>query len=224
MLSRAVAKSVFAAVGCLHVIRRENSAVTGPCLLAANHISHFDPPILSVASRRKIDWMAMTELFENRLVAAWLRAIDSFPTDRLRPDRSSVRIALRRLAAGRMVGIFPEAGIRDGRGSVLAGAPIRSGIGTLAQVSGAPILPCAIIGTDRFYTPGSWVPLRRVQVWVAFGRMLRCESGLPKAEARLQIETELAGEMRTLYRELRERFSLTPADLPHPPARRKGRA
>jgi 1-acyl-sn-glycerol-3-phosphate acyltransferase len=224
MLSRGAAKSLLAAVGRLHVIRGENSAVDGPCLLAANHISHFDPPILSVAARRKIDWMAMTELFENRLVAVWLRAIDSFPTDRLRPDRTSVRTALRRLAAGRMVGIFPEAGIRDGPGSVLEGAPIRPGIGTLAQLSGAPILPCAIVGTDRFYNPRNWVPLRRVPVWVAFGGMLRCDTALPKARAREQIESELARAMQALHRELRERFSLTAADLPQPPARRKGRA
>lgn len=222
--SRFIATLFFALIGTVRVLHRERTAIHGAYILAANHISHFDPPILSIASRRKIDWMGMVELFDNRIVAAWLRAIDAFPTNRARVDRKSVRAALERLECGHVVGIFPEGGIRDGARSVLAGALPKPGVATLSQMTNAPILPCAIVGTDRFYDWKMWVPLRgRVRVWIAFGEPIIAPSGMRKAEARVWIKRELSRAFCGLFAELREQFQLTSDDLPQPPARRKGR-
>src|SRR5437016_4831046 len=83
-------------------------------------------------------------------------------------------------ARSRVVGIFPEGGIRDGPRSVLEGAPPKPGTAALAQMAGAPILPCAIVGSDRLYNPRMWLPLRRVRVWIAFGEPIFAPEGLEK--------------------------------------------
>src|SRR5205823_285405 len=80
----------------------------------SNHISHFDPPIISSVARRKIDWMAMAEFFPIPWLGHFLRAVDAFPAARDRADRKTIRSAIERLKDGRIVGVFPEGGIRDG--------------------------------------------------------------------------------------------------------------
>src|SRR5215470_4388007 len=122
----------------LHVIRPENANRTGGFLLAANHISHFDPFIISLTLRRKIDWMTMAEFFRSRLVGFLLRAVDAFPADRDRANRTTIRTAIERLKEGRIVGLFPEGGIRDGARSLLEGAPLRPGASTLAHMARVP--------------------------------------------------------------------------------------
>ena len=150
-ISRVLVKLIFALLGKIYVLRGENSAMRGPYILAANHISHFDPPLITTATRRKIDWMATAELFEHPVSRFYFWAVDTFRTDRLSVDRAAVRSTLERLKRGRVVGIFPERGIRAGERSVLGGAPMNSGIATLADMAGVPILPCVILGTDRLY-------------------------------------------------------------------------
>src|SRR4051794_32560094 len=95
---QAVLRGLFAPFVRVHVVNGEVTARPEPYILAANHISHFDPQLIGVAPRRKIDWMAMAELFENPLLRAWCRSVDAFPIDRTRADRAAVKTALARLA------------------------------------------------------------------------------------------------------------------------------
>jgi 1-acyl-sn-glycerol-3-phosphate acyltransferase len=213
-------KLLFGSVARIRVLRRENANYKGGFLLAANHISHFDPLILSAVVRRKIDWMAMAEFFPRPFIGSALRAVDAFPAERDRADRATIRNAIGRLRQGRIVGIFPEGGIRDGSRSLLEGAPLRPGASTLGHMAGVPILPCVILGTDRLYSIKNWLPLRRTPVWVAFGDPIPNFPNLEKAIARERIHDELAAAFSGLYRELREKFKLTPGDLPHPPRER----
>src|SRR5919198_1097534 len=211
---------LFGSVTDVRVIRPENANRTGGFLLAANHISHFDPCIISLVILRKIDWMAMAEFFRLPVVSFFLHAVDAFPVDRNRADRKTIRIAIERLKEGHVVGLFPEGGIRDGARSLLEGAPLRPGASTLAQIAGVPILPCVILGSDRLYSAKRWLPLRRTPVWIAFGNPISHFPELAKSEARTRIECELASSFKNLYAELRERFQLTADDLPHPPRER----
>ena len=98
----------------VRILRHENTNRTGGFLLAANHISHFDPFIISSVIGRKIDWMTMAEFFRSPVVGFLLRAVDTFPADRDRANRKTIRTAIERLKEGRIVGLFPEGGIRDG--------------------------------------------------------------------------------------------------------------
>src|ERR1044072_52958 len=87
-------------LGCVtraRVIRRENTNRAGGFLLAANHISHFDPFIISSVIGRKIDWMTMAEFFRPPALGFLLRAVDAFPADRDRANRKTIRTAIERL-------------------------------------------------------------------------------------------------------------------------------
>lgn len=203
---------------------RDHVPLSGPCLLAPNHISHFDPPLIGIAAKRPTDWMAMQELFINPLSACIMRGIGAFPVGREKFDRAAVRTALERLRAGRLVGVFPEGGIRAGATSVLEGAPLKPGVSGLAQMTQAPVVPCVIIGSDALYTPSRWLPGRRTRVWVTFGAPLpppRTDGD--KASARAEFEETLGRTLRALYERTVESERI-PADcLPQTPQHRKGK-
>ena len=213
-------KLLFGYSSRIYVVDCEHINRAGGFLLASNHISHFDPPIISSVARRKIDWMAMAEFFPIPGLGHFLRAVDAFPAARDRADRKTIRSAIERLKDGRIVGVFPEGGIRDGPRSLLGGAPLRPGASTLAHMAGVPIVPCVILGSDRLYAKRNWLPLRRTPVWIAFGQAISHFPELEKSVARARIEQELADGFQRLYAELRRKFQLTRDDLPHPPRER----
>src|ERR1051326_3929159 len=213
-------KLVFGYSSRVYVIGRENAEHPGGFLLASNHISHFDPLIISSVVRRKIDWMAMAEFFPKPIVGPFLRAVDAFPAERDRADRKTIRTAIERLKDGRIVGVFAEGGIRDGAPSLLEGAPLRAGASTLAHLAGVPIVPCVILGTDRLYTKRSWMPMLRTPVWIGFGEAISNFPEMEKSAARGRIESDLMAAFQSIYGELRAKFQLTDDDLPHPPRER----
>ena len=210
-------KLLFGCVARIRVLGHANADGAGGFLLAANHISHFDPFLISLVVRRKIDWITMAEFFRPPMLGFLLRAINAFPAERDRADLKTIRTAIARLKRGHVVGLFPEGGIRDGTRSLLEGAPLRPGASTLAHIAGVPILPCVILGSDRLYSKRQWLPFRRTPIWIAFGNPISHFPVLQKSQAREQIESELATAFKKLYAELREKFRLTPDDLPHPP-------
>src|SRR5215472_6392420 len=213
-------KLLFGYSSRIHVIGRENAEHAGGFLLASNHISHFDPFIISSVVRRKIDWMAMAEFFPMPIAGLFLRAVDAFPAERDRADRKTIRTTIERLKNGRIVGVFPEGGIRDGARSLLAGAPVRAGASTLAHMAQVSIVPCVILGSDRLYAKRSWLPFRRTPVWIGFGKTISNFPELEKSAARERIESELTAAFQNIYAELREKFQLTADDLPHSPQQR----
>jgi 1-acyl-sn-glycerol-3-phosphate acyltransferase len=221
MASRLLLELILALVARTRVLHRERTLLPGGWMLAANHISHFDPPFLGVACLRKMDWMTSKELYQVPLLGGWMRAVDTFPVDREKPDRHSIRTALARLDSGRVVGMFPEGGIRDGARSVLQGAPLRPGLSALVGMSGAPVIPCVILGSDRLYARRMWLPFRRAQVYLNFGEPIR-PTGAGK-DARAAFDAAYTKAIQDLLAELTTRFALTGDDLPQPAERRKGR-
>jgi 1-acyl-sn-glycerol-3-phosphate acyltransferase len=213
---------VFGFLARVEVLGRANVNRAGAFLLASNHISHFDPFLIGLRVRRKVDWMTMAEFFRSPALGFFLRSIDAFPAERDRADLKTIRTAIDRLKSGRIVGIFPEGGIRDGARSLLEGAPLRAGAATLAQIAGVPVVPCVILGTDRFYSKKQWLPLRRTPVWIAFGKPIFASAELQKSQARERIDSELAAVFQNLYSELCEKFRLTIDDLPKSSRERSG--
>jgi 1-acyl-sn-glycerol-3-phosphate acyltransferase len=216
MIARVLAKLILLCVAKRRVLGAEHTRLAGPWVLAANHISHFDPPTISALAARDIDWMAMVELFQKPAAARCIRALNAFPTDRARVDRKSVRIALRRLGEGRVVGMFPEGGIRNGAESVLEGAPVKPGAVTIAEMAGVPVVPCVLLGTDRLYRVWNWLPLRRTSVWAVFGAPIRPARGVSRHEARGQMAAQLSAAFRELFATARREFGLGDDDLPKP--------
>lgn len=133
---------------------------SGPAILAMNHESSLDIPLIVVASPREIVFMAKQELFKNAFVRWWIRMLGGFRVDRDRFDLPAIRMALAVISRRQMLGMYPE-GTRS-PGELLA---FLNGAAWVALRTGAPIVPCAISGTDR--ASEARRP-RRVRVRVSF--------------------------------------------------------
>lgn len=134
----------------LFVLRRwevrgaENLPATGGVILAANHISYWDPvAIICAFKKRQVFFMAKSELFKIPLVGYAVRLSGAFPVRRDVTDRNALRTALRLLQAGEVVGIFPE-GTRSHSGEMLKP---HLGAAMLALKAGTPVVPVAVSGT-----------------------------------------------------------------------------
>jgi 1-acyl-sn-glycerol-3-phosphate acyltransferase len=202
-------------------LRKTHAYPSGSFIVVANHISHFDPPMLGSWFPRYIDWMAMEELYSKRWSAWLLRALCAFPVKRAAGDFASLRAALGRLKIGRVVGIFPEGGIRAGAGSILEDAPIWVGFAGLSILSNQPVVPCVIVGTDRLYRPKNWLPFRRVPIWMGFGEPIKPQTDLPREQAQAILVEEVKRSLLALRDELVRHYGLDPSDLPQTPQHRK---
>jgi 1-acyl-sn-glycerol-3-phosphate acyltransferase len=202
-------------------LRKTQAYPSGSFIVVANHISHFDPPMLGSWFPRYIDWMAMEELYANRWSAYLMRWLCAFPVKRSGGDLASLRAALGRLKIDRVVGIFPEGGIRAGPGSILEGAPIWVGFAGLSILSDRPVVPCVIVGTDRLYRPKNWLPFRRVPIWMAFGELIKPRTDLSREEAQAILVEEVKRSLLALRDELVQQYGLDPNDLPQTPQYRK---
>ena len=110
----------------------------GGLVMAINHISAWDPPVMGSSVPREISFMAKKELFEKKASALLMRGLHAFPIDRRRSDVSAVKEAMRRLKDGRAVGVFVQGTRSDGDAEALDGAAF------LAQRAGVPLQPAAI--------------------------------------------------------------------------------
>lgn len=126
------------------VIGIENIPHTGGAVIAANHISLWDPPVVGAALQRPINFMAKEELFVGPL--GWIiKIMKAFPVKRGAADRAAIRNAINLLKNGELLGLFPE-GTRSKNGEL--GKP-EAGIGMIVLKAGVPIIPTAIIGTNQ---------------------------------------------------------------------------
>jgi 1-acyl-sn-glycerol-3-phosphate acyltransferase len=210
---------LFAMNARIRVVYYHEVPVQGGFILASNHISHFDPPIITPLFPRRIDWIGMSDLFSKRILRGFFTGLNVIPIARDEPDRAALRIAVKRLREGRVIGIFPEGGIRDGAGSIINGAAMKQGVTLLSRLARAPIIPCVILGSDRLYNLRSWLPWRRPKIWIGCGNPIpppRETGSQSKDFAQQMFSSEIVKLKERLY----EDFGLTPADLPHPPKMR----
>lgn len=119
----------------------EHVPATGPVIYASNHIGWLDGPLLIARTPRPAHALVKAEAFEGRL-GTLLRFCGQIRLDRSRNDVGALRSAAGALAAGQGVVVYPE-GIR-GAGDL---ARLKHGVGWLALVSGAPVVPVVITGT-----------------------------------------------------------------------------
>lgn len=117
----------------------------GPLIVACNHISFWDPPLVGAHLPREMHFVAKAELFHNPLFGALIRSYNSIPIQRGAKARSGLRGAEEVLSAGGAVLIFPE-GTRNKSGELLAP---RAGVGRLAAVTRTPVAPACITGSNQ---------------------------------------------------------------------------
>jgi len=138
----------------------------GPLLLVGNHISHFDPPVLGCSVGPIVDFMAMKDLF-SATWSNWLFTnIFAIPVDRNGSGTEALHIALQRLNEDRIVGVFPEGGLRSGTESILEGVPMPPGAALLSLKAQCPVVPVLILGTDQLYAKQAW--WRRPELRIEF--------------------------------------------------------
>ncbi|WP_314666318.1 lysophospholipid acyltransferase family protein [uncultured Selenomonas sp.] len=140
------------------VYGRENIPAEGAVILAANHASNIDPPFMASLIDRPVSYMAKIELFENPIFGAAIRRCHAFPVKRGESDRGAIKTAVTVLKEGRVLGLFPE-GTRSKTGEL---QKAEAGIALIAAMTGAPIVPVAILNTHRIFSNGGLIPQLRI--------------------------------------------------------------
>ncbi len=130
---------------------RENIPRRGAFIAACNHISNFDPPLVSYAVRRPIYHIAKKSLFDNKAFGLLLYSVGAFPIKREGSDVSAMRECLRKLKKGEPLVLFPTGTRVVGDNSVTP----KSGVGFLAVKGKVPVIPLKILGTDQVMPKGS---------------------------------------------------------------------
>jgi len=160
-LSKAIAGPLLRALVWPKVVGAEYIPASGGAILASNHLSIVDSIYLPLMLDRPVTFAAKSEYFtgtrlRDRAIGAYLRAIKQLPTDRAgaRAAQEMLQAALGLITAGELFGIYPE-GTRSPDGRLYRG---RTGVGFLALHSGAPVIPVAMVGTERILPPGHKVP------------------------------------------------------------------
>ena len=130
---------------------RENlptKAKSGKFIYTANHVSHFDPPMVTMACNRPIAYMAKKELFQKGDKWEWLvKRLGAFAVDRTKPEIATFKTVKDILATSWSLGVFPQGGIRP-YGSDLG--ELKKGFIVIAKNAKADIVPVAIAGFDGY--------------------------------------------------------------------------
>jgi len=164
----------------------ENIPATGPALLVSNHLAFCDSIFLPVAVPRQIVFPAKSEYFtapglKGKLVATFFRSVGQIPIDRSggRASLAALNTGLEILEKGELFGIYPE-GTRSPDGRLYKG---KTGVARMAIVAGVPVIPVAMIDTEKLHPPGTVWPTwlykdkgrrlpRLIRPGVAFGKPL----------------------------------------------------
>lgn len=157
------------------VVGLENVPSRGAAIIASNHLSFSDSffaPL--VIPGRKVTFMAKAEYFTRRGIKGWFsraffKGIGQLSVDRSggKASAAGLRTGLEVLQAGELLGIYPE-GTRSPDGRLYRG---RTGIARMVLEASVPVIPCAMVNTDRLQPPGQVVP-KLVRPEVRFGKAL----------------------------------------------------
>ena len=149
-LSKAIAKTFFS----YRVIGAENMIEEGPCIIAANHCSFFDPPLVGVACKRAIHYLARKSLLDWPVLGPIFPDLNVIPVDRKNADRSALMGAIRVVRNGGAIVIFPE-GTRSIDGKL---QPAQPGLGMIVAKTGAPVVPVRIFGSFEAFSRDRILP------------------------------------------------------------------
>jgi len=181
----------------------EHVPLTGPVLIASNHLSFVDSVVIPIVAPRKVVFLAKAEYFtgsgiKGRLSRAWFEGLGMVPVDRsdTKAAIDSLQIALDVLGRGEAFGIYPE-GTRSRDGLLYRG---RTGVAHLALTAGVPVVPVGLQGTEDLQPVGTTLP-RRAKVTVRFGAPLDFSGrfdGVPTGRARREATDEIMAAIEKL--------------------------
>ncbi|GJM24009.1 MAG: 1-acyl-sn-glycerol-3-phosphate acyltransferase [Phycisphaerae bacterium] len=182
---------------------REHLPPRGPLLLACNHQSFLDPPLVGSLAGRPLHYMARDSLFRVPGLSALIRMHNAFPVKTNTADLSSFKMSLRILKAGGALLVFPE-GTRSPDGKISECQP---GIIHLMRRANVPILPVAIEGVFEAW-PRSAIMPRPSPLWIEFGRLIGPAAFEGQEPA--QAASQLTQHLRQLHNQVRIRAGRAP--------------
>lgn len=198
-----IVRTWFRLVHSARVFGVENVPATGPLLVAANHQSYYDPPIVSsFVTHRHLDFIAKAGLFRFKPFAWLISFLNSVPIREDQGDTAAIKETIRRLEKGRAVLIFPE-GSRSPDGAM---HEFKRGVALLVKKARCPVVPVAVEGVYDVWPRGRSLPrLFRGPLYVKYGKPLAydelmkdgADSALAKVRGEvLRLRLELRAEMR----------------------------
>ncbi|MFF9392160.1 lysophospholipid acyltransferase family protein [Streptomyces griseoluteus] len=167
---------------------------SGAAIIAGNHLSFSDHFLMPAILKRRITFLAKAEYFtgpglKGRLTAFFFRSAGQIPVDRSGKEagQAAVREGLKVLDRGELLGIYPE-GTRSHDGRLYKG---KVGVAVMALKAGAPVVPCAMIGTFEAQPPGRRIPKLR-PITIRFGEPLEFSryEGMEDEKAVLRAVTD----------------------------------
>jgi len=145
-LIRMLVRLIFAIIYDVRIAGHQNMPEKGPIIIASNHLSWTDVPLIPAYLKPKVVYMAKEEAFKG--MTGWLvRFFGAFPVRRGEADRQSLRAAEQQLKAGRILVIFPE----GTRSKVQSLGQAHAGLGMIALRAGIPVVPVAITGSENAF-------------------------------------------------------------------------
>jgi 1-acyl-sn-glycerol-3-phosphate acyltransferase len=185
------------------VLHPERMELPGGFILACSHVSHVEPCLITAMARRHVSWMTRIEFYKYRAIGRLLDASGSFSVDRYGVPVRSIRTAIERAQAGRIVGIFPEGGVARGAASMMRGGPMKKGVCVVSYRAAVPVVPVVVLGTQRLTRVGPWMPFKWGKLWVICGEPVRPHLNEPRRRvARQLMARDLQAAFRALYEEL----------------------
>jgi 1-acyl-sn-glycerol-3-phosphate acyltransferase len=156
----------------IKVVGVENIPLEGGCIIAANHRSHFDPPVINIVSPRPVIFLAKKELFEVPVLGWFIKKAGAIPVRRDSRDTAVIKKSISLLKEGFVIGIFPE-GSRARPGEFRKPQP---GVGYLIEKAKVPVIPVLIEGTDKVLPVNSKFPkLFKYNIDVIVGKPIKFE-------------------------------------------------
>jgi 1-acyl-sn-glycerol-3-phosphate acyltransferase len=146
-LSKIAARFFFS----FRVLHPERMIEEGALILASNHQSYFDPPLVGICSRRGVYYLARKTLLQIPLIGKLLPHINVILVDRDGNDMSALKTVIRTVKSGNGVVLFPE-GTRSKDGTL---QPAKAGIGLVIAKTRAPVQPMRIFGSYEAFPKGS---------------------------------------------------------------------
>lgn len=196
-------RAVYAGYFGWRVHNAERVPLTGPVILASNHASFLDPPLVGSGIKRGINYLARESLFRFPVLGWILHQWQVVPVDRDGGGAKGLKAILDRLLDGGAIILFPE-GTRSPDGRL---QPARSGIGLTVIKSEAPVVPVRVFGTFEAYNRKMRFPRPFSKVVVKYGRPMRFEQ--LRAEARTCSKQRL----KQIYQEVADQIMAAIAAL-----------
>ncbi len=193
-VARSAAWMAFKALGRTRIIGHEHIPDDGGVIVACNHVSYLDPPLVGSSIHRECAFMARHDLWKSKLLGKLISRLNAFPVHRDTADRKALRTAVESLEKGLVLVLFPE-GTRSKDGRL---QEAQAGVALIIQLSQAPVVPCIVVGPEVMLPVHAKVP-RPTQLTVVFGNPIFFTPDSSRDEVLRTVMGSIAG-LLTRYR------------------------